>query len=75
MPYDLIRETRKLVEHTLLVEMTPVFPITGSDIIVEFDIKPGNIVAQYLERARRIYERDPCFHEELLRRLREHSKA
>ena len=43
--YDFKVEARKLIEHALLSETTPVLPITGYDIMKTFNIKPdGKLV-------------------------------
>lgn len=68
--YDFEVEARRLIEHTLLYEMIPVLPITGHDIIKEFNVVPGPIVGQLLEKARNLYNNEPCSRDELLEKLR-----
>ena len=68
--YDFEVEARKLIEHVLLQKMIPVLPITGQDIINEFNVVPGPIVGQLLEKARNIYNNEPCSRDELLEKLR-----
>lgn len=63
-------EARKLIENVLLYKITPVLPITGKDIIKEFNISPGPEVGKFLERARKLYSVEPCSRDELLKRLR-----
>jgi len=64
-------EARKLIEHILLFELTRVMPITGSDIIREFNVPPGPAVGEFLRNARAIYDAKQCSREDLLRKLRE----
>ncbi len=63
-------EARKLIEHVLLYKLTPVLPITGNDIIKEFNISPGPEVGKFLERARKLYSAEPCSRDDLLKKLR-----
>lgn len=69
--FDFEIEARKLIEHTLLFETTPVLPITGLDIMKEFNIPPGPSVGEHLERARKIFLSNPCPGNELLGKLRD----
>lgn len=68
--YDFEVEGRKLIEHALLVETTPVLPITGKDIIDTFAISPGPQVGELLRVARTLYMDEPCSRDALLTRLR-----
>lgn len=68
--YDFEVEGRKLIEHVLLYKLTPVLPITGNDIIKEFNISPGPEVGKFLERAHKLYIAEPCSRDELLKKLR-----
>jgi hypothetical protein len=68
--YDFEVEAQRLIEHTLLYEMIPVLPITGHDIMKEFNVVPGPIVGQLLEKARNLYNTEPCSRDELLEKLR-----
>ena len=68
--YEFEIEGRKLIEHVLLNKITSVLPITGYDIINEFNIVPGPKVGLILEKARNLYSIKPCSCEELLEKLR-----
>lgn len=68
--FDFESEARKLIEHTLLSETAAVLPLTGKDIIENFEVAPGPEVGQLLQRARALYTIHPCSREELLGRLR-----
>ncbi len=68
--YDFEVEGRKLIEHALLTEMTPVLPITGKDIIEEFNLAPGPQVGELLKVARKLYTNEPCSRDRLLAKLR-----
>lgn len=68
--YDFEVEARKLIEHVLLYKTTPVLSITGHDIITEFNVMPGPEVGQLLEKARNLYNNEPCSRDELLEKLR-----
>jgi hypothetical protein len=67
--YDFLTEARKLIEHVLLLETVPVLPITGDDIMARFGIAPGPQIREWLERARTLYELQPCSRERLLEQL------
>jgi hypothetical protein len=69
--YEFEIQARKLIEYALLTVTTPVLPITGKDIMEDFDIPPGPRVGQLLERARRIYDTKPCSRAVLLDQLRQ----
>jgi hypothetical protein len=69
--YDFEVEARKLIEHVLLHETTAVLPLTGKDIMLEFNIPPGRQVGQLLEQARNLYIADPYLsRNDLLEKLR-----
>ncbi len=69
--YSFNIEARKLIEHALLVETTPVLPITGDDIMRVFGLEPGPQVGMLLKRAQLIYDSEPCSSEALLEKLRQ----
>jgi hypothetical protein len=64
-------EARKLIEHVLLTEVTSVLPITGDDIIKEFNIRPGKQVGVLLQKARMYYDAGVHLHHDLIEKLRE----
>ena len=66
-------EARKLIEKALLSEASSVLPLTGSDVMREFEMPPGPEVGQMLSLARSMYEQSPCDKETLLARLRTQS--
>jgi len=64
-------EARRLIEYTLLNDTMAVLPITGKEILETFeDIQPGPEVGEFLQRAKTMYEENPCTREELLEKLR-----
>lgn len=68
--YDFEVEARRLIEHCIINDTMAVLPITGNDIINRFkSIEPGPKVGELLEKAKKIYEDNPCKKEELLRQL------
>lgn len=67
--YDFETEARKLIEHSLLSEETITLPITGKDVIDEFDIPPGPKIKKILIKARELYILEPCTKEELIDKL------
>jgi len=69
--YDFAYEARRLIEHSLLTDVTAALPITGSDIIREYGVGPGPEVGRLLAVARSSFEHDPCDKATLLARLRE----
>ena len=73
--YDFEIEARKLIEHALLVETTPVLPLTGDDIMREFNLGPGPQVGVLLQRARVLYDSESCSQDVLLERLRQELNA
>lgn len=68
--YDFEVEGRKLIEHVLLTETTPILPITGKDIIDEFNVPSGPKVGELLRLAYKLYMDEPCSREHLLAKLR-----
>lgn len=68
-------EARKLIEHVLLTDITPVLPITGKDILEQFSIAPGKQVGELLQKARAYY--DAGFHsrDALLEKLKQEVAA
>jgi hypothetical protein len=68
--YDFEVEGRKLIEHALLTEMISVLPITGKDIIDEFNLSPGPQVGDLLRIARKLYMEEPCSRDILITKLR-----
>lgn len=72
--YDFSIEARKLIESTLLYELTPALPLTSRDIILELRIKTGKIADELLQLAKTLYDREPCSRERLLKRLKQESK-
>lgn len=69
--YDFKVVARKLIEHVLLVETTPVLPITGDDIMKEFNVLPGSQVGTLLRQARNFYDTEPCSRDTLFEKLRQ----
>lgn len=68
-PYLFEVEGRKLIEHVLLTEMTPVLPITGKDLIDHFALTPGPQIGELLQLARKLYMENPCSRDDLLAQL------
>lgn len=68
--YDFGTEARKLIEYSILIDLPSLMPITGLDIIREFDLEPGKLVGRLLREARELYQQTPCTRAELLDRLR-----
>lgn len=69
--YNFEDEARKLIENVLLFEMTSILPITGKDIMDEFNILPGPKVGHLLKVAYDIYSSEPCSHDKLLNELKQ----
>jgi hypothetical protein len=69
--YDFSVEARKLVEHALLTDTTPILPITGLDVIQELGLRPGPLVGEMLKKARDMYIAQPCSKEELITKLKD----
>jgi hypothetical protein len=63
-------EARKLIEKAMLSEVSSVLPLTGSDVMQEFEMPPGPEVGQMMSLARSIYEQSPCDKQALLARLK-----
>lgn len=68
--YDFNKEARKLIESVLISDTPPLLPITGEDVIREFQIQPGPAVGNILKKARELYEAEQCSSGILLERLR-----
>lgn len=67
--FDFEIEARKRIEMVLLT--SPVLPITGTDIMQEFNLAPGPKVGVLWREANRLYSECPCGPNELMERLRE----
>ena len=74
LDYDFSIEARKLIESTLLYELTPTLPLTSRDIIIELRIPTGKIADELLQMAKLLYDREPCSREHLLKRLKQEGK-
>lgn len=70
--YSFEIEARKLIEYTLLTEMTSVMPITGIDIMSYFEVEPGPRVNELLKIAKKIFEEELCNKDDLLKKIKEH---
>lgn len=70
--YDFSIEARKLIEFTLLYELTHVLPITSLDIIKELHIEPGPIIEELLREARKLYDIEHLSRLALLERLQQY---
>lgn len=57
--YNFNIEARKLIEHALLNETVSVQPITGNDIMKQFNLQPSRQVGELLKIARTFYNADP----------------
>ncbi len=68
--YDFQIEARKLIEHVLLVETTPVLPLTGIDLMREFNIPPGPEIGRLLQEARALNDTESRSKAELIGLLR-----
>ena len=68
--YDFSVEARKLIEYTLLYELTNELPITSQDIITELNVVPGSNVEKLLRRARILYDAGHSSREALLEQLK-----
>jgi len=69
--YDFEYEGRKVIEYTLLTENIITLPITGRDIMDEYQLQPGPKIGELLEEASRIYKDNRCNKQELLDKLSE----
>jgi hypothetical protein len=67
---DVRLEARKLVEHAILTAIPDILPITGRDLISEFQIAPGPLVGRLLEEARALCSQQRLSREDLLTKLR-----
>jgi hypothetical protein len=68
--YDFRIEARKLIEDSLLKDVTSVLPITGADILEQFGLAPGRQIGVVLAEAKKSYEANPCSPDALIDRLR-----
>jgi hypothetical protein len=68
---DLERELRRVIESMLLSEAIVRLPITGRDLLIAFDMKPGPEVGRLLGCARDLYRERPMEREELLQAVRD----
>jgi hypothetical protein len=68
--YDFKVEARKLIENAILADLPNLMPITGDDVIREFNLTPGKLVGRLLGEARDLFLRAPCARAELIDRLR-----
>ena len=64
--YNFTIEARKLIEDSLLKDVTSVLPITGADILDGFRLTPGRQVGIVLAEAKKLYEVAPCSREALI---------
>lgn len=69
--YEFAIEARKLIEDALLKDITSVLPITGADLLAEFELSPGPKVGLILVEAKRLYEATPCPRDSLIGKLRD----
>ncbi len=70
--FDFEREATLLIEKALLDDDCYVLPITGRELMQEFDIAPGPQVGRLLGEARRIHQSHPCEPHVLMDRLRDY---
>jgi hypothetical protein len=68
---DVWQEARKLVENAILTAIPHVLPITGKDLIAEFQIAPGPEVGRFLEEARALCAQQRLNRDELMAKLRD----
>jgi len=73
--YDFKVEARKLIEHVLLIETTPVLPLTGRDIMNEFNVPRGKLVGELLKKANTYYGEGVHIRDDLIQKLREELKV
>lgn len=71
--FDFDCECRRLIETTLLNDEEIPMPITGKDIMDEFQIPPGREIRKLMSIARKLYCDDYCSKAELLSRLKDAS--
>jgi hypothetical protein len=69
--YDFQREARRLIEASLVRETMERPPITGDELMKEFNLGPGPRVGQILSLAHSLYRQSPGTKEQLLVQLRE----
>ena len=68
--YVFEEEARRLIEQTILSDADLPLPITGNDIMREFNIPPGPRVRRLLRKAREFYMDNPCSKDDLIEQLR-----
>jgi hypothetical protein len=68
---DVRLEARKLVENAILTAIPDILPITGKDLISEFQIAPGPEVGRLLEEARALCSQQRLNRDELIGKLRD----
>ncbi len=68
---DVRLEARKLVENAILTAIPNVLPITGKDLISEFQIAPGPEVGRLLEEAKVLCSQQRLNRDELIGKLRD----
>jgi hypothetical protein len=68
--YDFAVEARRLVEYSLLVDISAGIPVSGQDIMEEFELAPGPEVGALLARAKAIFEESPRDRASLLAALK-----
>lgn len=68
---DFDKEARKIIETAMLADQQDVLPIDGTDVMNEFDIKPGKEVKEVLQLAREMYSANRCTRDALISLLRE----
>lgn len=68
---DLFRETRRIVESTLLDQAQKYTPINGTDVINVLGIKPGADVRRVIEKSQELYRELPRSREAMLDALKQ----
>ena len=66
---DFSTEARKLIENALLSEAAKRLPITGKDVMQELNVSPSQQLEEIMQRAKLLYEKEPCSREQLLEKL------
>ena len=67
--YDFDTEARKLIEYSLLNDDMMTLPISGSDIMAEFNLPGGPHIGRLLNQAMNFYKNEPCSRDDLLKML------
>jgi len=70
--FDFDFEARRIIELSIINDDKLPLPITGDDIITEFNISPGPRVREYLKKAQEIFLKSPCDKTRLLEKLKDH---